>query len=100
MIGSESLTGSVFYGPNCRMAREIKIGSMAEPTTPLPLTASRADQIFPRLTSAQIARVATRGRTRAGRSAEDLVEQGDRDIPCFVVVSGDLEAVRQTSAPE
>ncbi len=82
------------------MAPEIKIGSMTEPTTPLPLTASRADQIFPRLTSAQIERVATRGRTRAVRSAEVLVEQGDRAIPFFVVISGELEAVRPTSATE
>src|SRR5882724_2312367 len=82
------------------MAREIKIGSMGEPTTPLPLTASRADQIFPRLTSAQIERVATHGRTRAVRSAEVLVEQGDRAIPFFVVISGELEAVRPTSATE
>ena len=82
------------------MAPEIKIGSMAEPTTPLPLTGSRADQIFPRLTSAQIERVATRGRTRAVRSGEVLVEQGDRAVPFFVVISGELEAVRPTSATE
>src|SRR6266478_9907158 len=82
------------------MAPEIKIGSMAEPTTPLPLTASRAGQIFPRLTSVQIERVATRGRTRAVRSGEVLVEQGDRAIPFFVVISGELEVVRPTSASE
>ena len=82
------------------MAPEIKIGSMAEPTTPLPLTASRADQIFPRLTSAQIERVATHGRRRAVRSGEVLVEQGDRAVPFFVVISGELEAVRPTSATE
>lgn len=39
------------------------MGSMAEPITPLPLTSSRADQIFPTLTSVQIARVASHGRT-------------------------------------
>ena len=82
------------------MAPGIKIGSMAEQTTPLPLTASRADQIFPRLTSAQIERVATHGRRRAGRSGEVLVEQGDRTIPFFVVISGELEAVRPTSSTE
>src|SRR5258707_10593394 len=82
------------------MAPEIKIGSMAEPTTPLPLTASRADQIFPRLTSVQIERVATHGRRRAVRSGEVLVEQGDRAIPFFVVITGELEAVRPTCATE
>src|SRR5260370_2616042 len=82
------------------MAPEIKIGSMAEPTTPPPLTASRADQSFPRLTSAPSKRVATHGRTRAVRSGGVLVEQGDRTIPFFVVISGELEAVRPTSATE
>jgi thioredoxin reductase (NADPH) len=74
--------------------------SMAEPITPLPLTSSRADQIFPTLTSAQIARVATHGRRRAVRGGEVLVEQGDRAIPFFVVISGELEAVRPTCATE
>src|SRR5579859_1796590 len=74
--------------------------SMAEPTTPLPLTSSRADQIFPTLTSMQIKRVASHGRTRAVRSGEVLVEQGDRAIPFFVVISGELEAVRPTCETE
>ena len=74
--------------------------SMAEPITPLPLTSSRADQIFPTLTSAQIARVATHGHRRAVRGGEVLVEQGDRAIPFFVVISGELEAVRPTCATE
>src|SRR5260370_27998289 len=73
---------------------------MAEPTTPLPLTCSLADQIFPTLTSVQIERVDTHVRTRAVRSGEVLVEQGDRAIPFFVVISGELEAVRPTCATE
>jgi thioredoxin reductase (NADPH) len=74
--------------------------SMAEPITPLPLTSSRADQIFPTLTSAQIERVFIHGRRRAVRRGEVLVEQGDRAIPFFVVISGELEAVRPTCATE
>jgi thioredoxin reductase (NADPH) len=74
--------------------------SMAERITPLPLTSSRADQIFPTLTSAQIERVFTHGRRRAVRGGEVLVEQGDRAIPFFVVISGELEAVRPTCATE
>jgi thioredoxin reductase (NADPH) len=73
---------------------------MAESTTPLTLTFSRADQIFPTLTSAQIERIAAHGRTRAVRSGEVLIEQGDRANPFFVVISGQLEAVRPTSAAE
>jgi thioredoxin reductase (NADPH) len=73
---------------------------MAEPNTPLPLTISRADQIFPAFTSVQIARIAKHGRTRTVRSGEVLVEQGDKDVPFFVVLSGELEAVRPTAATE
>ena len=73
---------------------------MAEPNIPLPLTASRSEQIFPTLTSAQIARVAKHGRTRTVRSGEVLVERGDRAIPFFVVISGELEAVRPTGTIE
>ena len=73
---------------------------MAEPNTPFPLTASRSEQIFPKLTSAQIARVATHGRTRTVRSGEVLVEQGDRATPFFVVISGELEGVRPTGTTE
>jgi hypothetical protein len=67
---------------------------MAEPNTPLPLTASRSEQIFPTLSSAQIARVAKHGRTRTVRSGEVLVEQGEQAIPFFVVISGELAVVR------
>src|SRR2546422_5794426 len=73
---------------------------MAEPTTPLPLTASRADQIFPTLTPAQIRRIAAHGRARSVRTGEVLVEQGDKSIPFFVVISGELEAVRPSCAHE
>jgi thioredoxin reductase (NADPH) len=76
------------------------MGSMADPNTPLPLTASRLEEIFPTLTSAQIARIAKHGRTRTVRSGEVLVEPGDRALPFFVVISGGLEAVRPTGATE
>ena len=73
---------------------------MADPNTPLPLTVSRSEQIIPTLTSAQIARVAKHGRNRTVRSGEVLVEQGDRAYPFFVVLSGELEAVRPTGTIE
>jgi thioredoxin reductase (NADPH) len=73
---------------------------MAQPMIPLPLTASRLEQIFPTLTPAQLHRIATHGRTRAVTAGEVLVEQGDAAIPIFVVLSGELEAVRPTCASE
>src|SRR5215468_2216508 len=73
---------------------------MAEPNTPLPLTASRSEQIFPTLTSAQIARVAKYGSTCTVHSGEILVDQGDRAVPFLVVISGELEVVRPTGTTE
>jgi len=73
---------------------------MAESTTPLPLITSRVEQVFPTLTPAQIQRVAAHGEARAVRSGEILVEQGDRAIPFFLVISGALEAVRPTCTAE
>lgn len=93
MVVALSLRGRGFA---ILIGRDTEWISMAEPDTPLPLTASRSEQIFPTLTSAQIARVAKHGRTRTVRSGEVLVEQGDRAIPFFVVISGELEAVRPT----
>jgi hypothetical protein len=61
---------------------------MLDTTTPLPLTRSRAEQIFPVLTPAQIGRIAAIGRMRATSNGEVLVEQSDGAIPFFVVVSG------------
>src|SRR6516162_4752453 len=86
--------------PSSAWVAEIEWISMAEPNTPLPLTASRSEQIFPTLTSAQIARVAKHGRTRTVRSGEVLVEQGDRAIPFFVAISGELEVVRPWGTTE
>ena len=73
---------------------------MAEPTYSLPLTASRADQIFPVLTPAQIHRISGHGRARSVHIGEVLVEQGDKEVPIFVVVSGELETVRPAGGRE
>jgi thioredoxin reductase (NADPH) len=58
------------------------------------------EQLFPTLTSAQIARIAARGRRRTITRGEVLVEVGDRDIPFFVVVSGEFQALRPSGATE
>src|SRR5262249_57463772 len=49
---------------------------------------------------AQIARGAKLGRPRTVRSGEVLVEPGDRGIPFFFGISGELEAVRPTDTIE
>jgi thioredoxin reductase (NADPH) len=55
---------------------------------------SRAEHIFPKLTSAQIGRVAAHGHARHAEQGEVLVEAGDRIVPVFVVTSGRIEAIR------
>ena len=73
-----------------------KTMSMNNKYTPkgLPITNSRIEHIFPKLTSAQINRIAERGHMCSVQLGEVLVEQGDSNIPFFVVVSGELEVVR------
>lgn len=65
---------------------------MAEPI-PIPLTASRAEQIFPTLNSTQIERLVAHGQAKSVHAGDVLVEPGDRDVPIFVVISAELEAV-------
>ena len=50
---------------------------MIKPPKGLPLTRSHIEQIFPKLTSAQIRRITARGQTRAMRRGKILYEQGD-----------------------
>jgi thioredoxin reductase (NADPH) len=60
----------------------------------LPLTSSSIEKIFPKLTSAQLSRIAARGHIRAMEGGEVLHEQGQRSASFFVVISGELEVVR------
>ena len=66
----------------------------------LPLTSSRIEKIFPKLTPAQIDRIAAYGRTRSIQSGEVLIEQGDTSVPFFVVITGEVEIVRPFGAYE
>ncbi len=60
----------------------------------LPIISSRIEQIFPKLTPAQIRRVAARGHIRAMKGGEILYEQGHSAAPFFVVISGEIEVLR------
>ena len=73
---------------------------MTSTTPALPLKSSRVEQIFPKLTPAQIRRIAAHGHMRAVQRGEVLVEQGDSTVPFFVVVSGEAEIVRPSGATE
>jgi thioredoxin reductase (NADPH) len=60
----------------------------------LPITSSRIEQIFPKLTPAQLSRITARGHIRTTERGEVLYEQGQSTAPFFVVISGELEVVR------
>jgi thioredoxin reductase (NADPH) len=68
--------------------------------TPLSATVSRPEHLFPTLTPEQVSRMAAHGRRRSTVRGEVLVEVGDQTIPFFVVLNGEVEALRPTSSGE
>jgi thioredoxin reductase (NADPH) len=66
----------------------------------LPLTSSRIEKIFPKLTAEQISRILAHGRMRSVQPGEVLIEQGDTSVPFFVVITGEIEIVRPSGAAE
>jgi thioredoxin reductase (NADPH) len=68
------------------------------PATPLSVTVSRPERVFPTLTPKQIARIAAHGHRRSTRLSEVLVEVGDRAVPFFVVLTGEIEVLRPGAA--
>jgi thioredoxin reductase (NADPH) len=62
--------------------------------------ATRRDQMFPKLSAAQLARLQRYGHRRAIRAGEVLAEPGDRGLPMWVVLSGAIEVVQVGIAGE
>jgi thioredoxin reductase (NADPH) len=73
--------------------------SDSQVTPPAAIT-SPPDRAFPTLTPQQVARIGAHGRHRPTVRGEVLIEAGDRAVPFFVVVSGELQAVRATDTVE
>src|SRR5574341_792921 len=65
-----------------------------------PTLSSPAERLFPKLTPAQMARVAARGRVRPIREGEVLVEAGDDVVPFLVLTQGQIEIVRPSGIAE
>jgi thioredoxin reductase (NADPH) len=59
-----------------------------------PTVVSRIEHVFPTLTMPQMTRIATHGRRRPTERGEVLVDVGDRPVPFFVVVSGEVQVLR------
>jgi len=73
---------------------------MAEPIVGMPLTLTdRVDQVFPTLTEAQIARVASNGRRRQVQPGEILLNVGDQ-LRFFVVTQGKIDIVSASGPAE
>ncbi len=66
----------------------------------LPLSSSHVDKIFPKLTDSQVNRIKERGYTHPTKLGEVLVEQGDKQVPFFVLISGEIEILRPSGANE
>ena len=62
--------------------------------TPLAVTVSLPDRVFPTLTPEQVTRIAAHGRRRSTTQGDVLVEVGDKVVPVFVVVRGEIQALR------
>ena len=56
---------------------------------------SNMERMFPRLTQAQCARLASHGHVRAISVGETLVHAGDRAPPFFLVLSGEVEIIQE-----
>jgi thioredoxin reductase (NADPH) len=63
-----------------------------------PLLRSTRAHVFPKLTDAQVARLATHGRERRIGQGEVLIEAGDTIVPFFVVTEGEIEIIRPSGA--
>ncbi|HZA34905.1 MAG TPA: FAD-dependent oxidoreductase, partial [Vicinamibacterales bacterium] len=72
------------------------------PDTHLPLHGgtSTTERLFPTLTAAQTARIATHGHRRRITAGEILVDVGDTAVPFFVVLSGAIQILRPSGASE
>ena len=68
--------------------------------TPLAVTVSRPDRVFPTLTPEQVSRIAAHGRRRSTTQGDVLVDVGDQAVPVFVVISGELQVLRPAEGGE
>jgi len=58
------------------------------------------DKLFPTLSEAQIARIASHGRRRPIARSDVLMDVGDRSLAFFVVLAGEIHVLRQSEAGE
>jgi thioredoxin reductase (NADPH) len=62
--------------------------------------AARREQMFPALHDGQLARIARMGKERELHQGEVLFDEGDRDVPMFVVLEGEVTIVHPRGREE
>ena len=60
----------------------------------------RQDRLFPKLTPAQLTRIAAHGRRRPTSRGEVLIDVGDRIVPFFVVMTGEIQVLQVSGVAE
>src|SRR5262245_17298507 len=60
----------------------------------------RREQMFPKLTASQVARIERHGSHRRIRRGDILIEQGAHDVSFYVVLSGSIDIVRPVDGGE
>lgn len=70
---------------------------MAADRQAAPISDARRALMFPTLTAAQIARIASHGHVRAAEKGAVLIEAGDAEVPFFVIRSGEIEITQPGS---
>ncbi len=65
-----------------------------------PSVSPAQEHLFPTLTDAQVTRIAAHGRRRAVARGDVLVDVGDKVVPFFVVVDGEIQVLRPSGGTE
>ena len=65
-----------------------------------PVSTSHVEHIFPVLTDRQVARIAPHGRRRRVARGDVLVDVGQKVVPFFVVLSGEVQVLRPSAGGE
>jgi thioredoxin reductase (NADPH) len=86
--------------PVSRLCRQERHVNGVETPVNLRPDPARAERLFPTLTPSQIDRIAAHGRRRTVARGDVLIDIGDRIVPFFVVLTGELQVLRPAGSAE
>src|SRR5216684_1375980 len=83
------------------MLEDFPVSASDAPAVALePSATSVQEHLFPTLTDAQVTRIAAHGRRRSVARGDVLVDVGDKVVPFFVLVSGEIQVLRPSDGTE